>query len=371
MRAMFVVVAVAVCTLAPSAVSAETLTPCGPALPEQAAPQFEPGEMSRIDAKIEVARTMSVRDPVRARRLASEAAATGHPEAHNLLAIYTYEGVGAPADPEAGARLQEEAAARGSVGALLSIGMRCIHSDEPEHRRRGAELLSKAYERPHARGAAAAGLARVYLFGWGVSQDVQRGVELLHEAVQADPGDQLVLFLLGRAYQSGWADRDVDRGKAYEYFRRAAELGHPRSQREVGMALLEGEGVPKDGSQAFEWFKKAAIGGDVLAHIDLGAMLALGEGGIKEDDPQARHWYLEAVKMNSAYAMTSLGGMYLRGEGGPVDEATGLAFVELAAGAGDERARDLLAERQPPSDALRAEVDRIKAAWLAEHGAPE
>jgi hypothetical protein len=45
--------------------------------------------------------------------------------------------------------------------------------------------------------------------------------------------------------------------KALLWLRMAAEQGHPKAQRLLGMMYHNGEGVPRDYNEAIKWFRKA------------------------------------------------------------------------------------------------------------------
>lgn len=49
-----------------------------------------------------------------------------------------------------------------------------------------------------------------------------------------------------------------------------AQAGNPAAQYYIGMAFNNGLGVKKNPHTAFEWFKKAARGGDPLAAYKVG-----------------------------------------------------------------------------------------------------
>lgn len=69
-----------------------------------------------------------------------------------------------------------------------------------------------------------------------------------------------------------------DPAKAAEWLRRAAELGDPRGQTQLGMAYEKGLGVPRDLQKAESWFRRAAEQGDTTAQFNLGVMLATAQG---------------------------------------------------------------------------------------------
>jgi TPR repeat protein len=327
---------------------------------------------SQVESLREQSRkALAVQDLLRARALAEQAAATGDAEALNDLASLIELGAGGPKDQDRAMAMFEQAYKAGSKAAGLNIGAYLVDGRSDVGRKRACVLLDESYRERTLRAAAAGGLARCYLFGYGRNEDDKRGVDLLEEALRPGSHDPNLFYLLGRTYQQGWGGRAANPAKAYGYFLEGAQLGHPRSMRFVGMCLLEGDGVAKDPQAAFAWFVKSAEAGDPDGQVDLAVMLATGEAGVKLDPPQARKWYRAAAEQGFAHGLQGLGFMQLKGEGGPVDWVTGLAYLELAAEGGNDKAREQLsAKNRMISPADRAEIDRIKADWIGRYGKP-
>ena len=71
------------------------------------------------------------------------------------------------------------------------------------------------------------------------------------------------------------------------WYRRAAEQGHAKAQRELGLQYADGgEFVEKDLEAAIEWLTRAAVGGDADALYHVGVMYLRGEG-VPQDATQA------------------------------------------------------------------------------------
>ncbi len=60
--------------------------------------------------------------------------------------------------------------------------------------------------------------------------------------------------------------------------RRLADLGDADAQWQLGVLYHDGEGVPKDDTQAVQWFQRAAEQGYVRAQSTLGAYYWAGRG---------------------------------------------------------------------------------------------
>ena len=100
----------------------------------------------------------------------------------------------------------------------------------------------------------------------------------------AKQGDAEAQYQVGAAYyHSDLASRRVlgkdvpkDAGEAARWFREAAEQGHPKAQRKLGLLYHLGEGVPQDTREALRWYHKAAEQGDAIAQANLAWAYYLG-----------------------------------------------------------------------------------------------
>lgn len=176
-------------------------------------------------------------------RKASEA---GEPEGMNNYATMLLMGLGGPADDAAGRRLRDQAAARGSVGAHLSIAERYLRGGE-------GYPLDPARALHHVRTAAESSSANADYAQWRLGMMYLQGV-----GTPADPVE------------------------AYRWVVRASEGGDVNAMISRGVMLATGEGVAEDDAAARIWYQRAAESGDVnFPHAlrGLGAMLVTGEGG--------------------------------------------------------------------------------------------
>ena len=99
-----------------------------------------------------------------------------------------------------------------------------------------------------------------------------------------------------------------------------AEAGDAEAQSNLGVMYEKGEGVPKDYVEAVKWYRKAAEQGDAygqkqlvkwyrkaaeqgvaIAQVNLGWMYDNGEG-VPKDSSEATKWYRKAAKQGNADA---------------------------------------------------------------------
>lgn len=152
----------------------------------------------------------------------------------------------------------------------------------------------------------------------------------------AAQGHLMALNMLGRCYDLGWGT-PVNKRRAGECFRIAAERGLDWAMYNYATALALGDGVTEDKPAALGWFEKAAALGNTKAVNHIGSF---HEDGwvVARDMPKAAAFYARAAEGGDFRGAFNHARMLL--DGGEVDEArlwlrkaaeTGTpAFVEKA-----------------------------------------
>jgi TPR repeat protein/AcrR family transcriptional regulator len=116
----------------------------------------------------------------------------------------------------------------------------------------------------------------------------------------------------------------------------------PAEQLQRGLAYLNGDGIPKNASEAFLWLQRAAYQNNAEAQYWLGVLYARGQG-VPANPDQAAHWYQEAAKRGDAKAMNNLAVAYSEGTGVPKDMSEAANWLTKAAQAGLKAAQVNLA----------------------------
>jgi TPR repeat protein len=187
--------------------------------------------------------------------------------------------------------------------------------------------------------------------------------------------------------QAVWGQMLLDRGNAaagFGWFNKAAAQGHLMALNMVGRCYDLGWGVAVDKARAAECFRIAAERGLDWAMYNYGTALALGEG-VVEDRRAALGWFEKAAALGNAKAINHVGSFHEDGWVVERDLARAADCYARAAEGGDFRgcfnhARMLLAEGR--IDAARhwlgksvesaTPAFREKAAvWLRDHGFAE
>lgn len=98
---------------------------------------------------------------------------------------------------------------------------------------------------------------------------------------------------------------------AFNYFKKAAEGGHPSALFEVGYSYSQGFGVEKDMDAAIKWYRKAIDKGEPSAMVNLAAYFYNSEGEEKDVREAYRLWKIAESK-GSTIARNNLQLLYNR-----------------------------------------------------------
>lgn len=148
------------------------------------------------------------------------------------------------------------------------------------------------------------------------------------------------LFTLGSYYAAGHAEltSKPDLDKAFDYYKKAAELGHPEAQYRVGFCLEHKLGVHRASlPDAFTWYLKAANQEVPAAQLRVGEMYFNGDG-VASDRDQAYHFLLKAAERGIPDAQRMLGDCHKLGWGTPRDYVAALTWYIIAAAQDNEAA---------------------------------
>ncbi|RYP92749.1 hypothetical protein DL770_001138 [Monosporascus sp. CRB-9-2] len=226
----------------------------------------------------------------------------GHAESAYRAGLCYEFGWGCRKDPAKAVQYLRSAASKNHPGAMARLGKACLSGDLGENRyREGVKWLKRATEAADTiYNAAPYHLGLLYEIGYGedVFKDESYAAELFTQA--AELGHAEAGFRMGEAYEHGAAERghagammglcawymvgaepvlEKDEEEAYEWARRAADLGLVKAQYAVGYFTEMGIGCRRDILEANVWYVKAADSGDERAKQRLAAIRAAVSGG--------------------------------------------------------------------------------------------
>lgn len=138
------------------------------------------------------------------------------------------------------------------------------------------------------------------------------------------------------------------RADALKFFEQAARAGDTEAAFELGQMLRAAEP-----GQAWLWYRQAAQQGHGKAALMLGLQAANGEG-VPKDQTEAARWLEKSGELGNAHAMFLLYNAYREGRGVTQDLSRGRALLEEAAHHEYPPAIQELAMTVQADDALRA-----------------
>jgi TPR repeat protein len=131
------------------------------------------------------------------------------------------------------------------------------------------------------------------------------------------------------------------RAEVAAFVRAAAEAGSAEAQARIGQMLLDGDGVARDATAGFAWFKRAAQAGHLEAANMVGRCYDLG-WGVAVDKRQAAAWFRQAAARGLTWAKYNYATLLALGEGVAQDRPTALALFEEAAAEGNAKAHNFV-----------------------------
>jgi len=156
----------------------------------------------------------------------------------------------------------------------------------------------------------------------------------------AETGDPFAAFVAGRRYLIAGANEGNNEMlmKGLSFLQLSADAGFAPAARFAGSLYLDGQYIPVDRKQAALWYTRAAEMGDPGAQKELGDLYASGDLGGQELH-EAVFWYEKTLGNPEAdyerdrlwEVAVRLGGLYAEGIGVDKDPARALALWEEAA----------------------------------------
>jgi TPR repeat protein len=155
----------------------------------------------------------------------------------------------------------------------------------------------------------------------------QQRWQRLHQSAELD-------FAQACSDVAGTYQRQNDLAQAYQWFRRAGDLGLAEGKRGASFLMGHGAGVPRDPVAEVALAREAAEAGDAFAMINVASYHERGSG-MSRDPETARSWIDRAAATGHWMGLQEKGLALLVGHYGyPIDEAQGKHLMEQAARTG-------------------------------------
>ena len=202
------------------------------------------------------------------------AAQQGHTDAQHRLGELLLSGRGTDADPERAAKWLRRAAKEGIVDAQTSLGA-------------------------------------LYEFGIGLPQEHHTAEKWYR--IAAKRGDTGAMLGLGRMLKVRPSDDLSPQQEAFDWFKRAAELGNPEGMFQMAQMYRQGIGIRKSPNKAIEFYQLAAEHNYPAAYVQLAQMYQDGDG-IEANEARSDAYFKEAIAMGEGSASVALAIQYEIGD---------------------------------------------------------
>ncbi len=113
-----------------------------------------------------------------------------------------------------------------------------------------------------------------------------------------------------------------------------AKAGDPDAKMAVGQAYEKGDGVASSEARAAQWYREAALTGNIDAQFRLAKLVSKGAPGLKVDKATALKLLLTAAKKGHAPSQNLYGLMLQNGDGTAKDEKGAVDWYRKAADQG-------------------------------------
>lgn len=268
------------------------------------------------------------------------------------------DGEQAPRDPAKAEQWYRKAIAAGNSQAAVELAEMWLKDKTRRNYASDAlQLLRQVAEQGDA--YACYRIGKHYENGDFGQVDKQRALEWYKTSVDLRSPEAMVALgrLLREAYPS-----DVKAPQlSAKLFNRAAELGSKSGFGALGNAYADGNGVPRNGAKALEYYSKASEMGLISADVGIGDMYRDGLA-MPRDYNKAFQYYQKAANNGSKSGMQRLARMGVSGTLPASEKGKTLQYVSRAASMGDPRSMAYMADLYATGNSVLRD-DRLAAEW--------
>ena len=174
-------------------------------------------------------------------------------------------------------------------------------------------------------------------------KEAEKTADLHKEFPNAFPEDVIEKENMAKRYFEKATEHSLKKEytEAVKWFRKAADMGEPNAQYNLGICYYNGQGVKQNFEEAVKWLKKAAEQGIVFAQYNLGVCYYSGQG-VKQDFEEAVKWFRIAADQEFPAALYNLGLCYATGKGVKKNRSEAKKWFRKAAGLGNASAQKAL-----------------------------
>ncbi len=251
---------------------------------------------------------------------------------YGLVSCYM-NGIGVKKDNKKWIEYLDKSVELGSAWGKANKGLLLIQQGGKENIKKGIELIKESAESGNYYGKYSLGAC--YIDGKGVETDIDKGMGLLRES--AKHGIRSAYTSLAQIYYFGTVKGiKENHAEAFKYAEQGANSAI--TYYILSQCYYNGEGTAKNESRAAFHAKQSALLGFVPGETWWAAFCASGYGTQEE----AFNWYKKAADQGDILAMAQVGKYALMGTAGKTDYAMAKRYLQKAASMGSTEASELL-----------------------------
>ncbi|EEH17638.2 hypothetical protein PABG_00201 [Paracoccidioides brasiliensis Pb03] len=223
----------------------------------------------------------------------------GHAEAGYRAALCYEFGLGSRQDGAKAVQFYRQAASKNHPGAMLRLGKACLNGEMGlvKRYREGITWLKRAAEsadRQYNSAPYELGLLHETGYGDDVFQDETYSAQLFTKS--AELGHAEAAYRMGDAYEHGRLNCPVDPALSVHFYTCASQQGHALAMMALCAWFMVGAEplLSKDECEAYEWARRAAELGLPKAEYAVGYFTEMGIG-CRRDPLEANVWYVKAA----------------------------------------------------------------------------
>jgi TPR repeat protein len=172
-------------------------------------------------------------------------------------------------------------------------------------------------------------------------QDLAKQKVIANLKEMAAAGDVKSQVQIGLAYLTGDGVTKND-AEGVKWLRKAADQDNPVAERYLAEMYFKGRGVPADTAEAAKWLRMAAEQGDAQSQHNLAVLYSQGLG-VPRNKKEAATWMRKSAEQGLAAGQVGMGVLCENGDGVPPDPIEAVKWYQLAVEQNDATAMNNLA----------------------------
>jgi TPR repeat protein len=172
----------------------------------------------------------------------------------------------------------------------------------------------------------------------GININVDKTKAYQYYKMSADQGNALAQNYVGWCYQNGIGVHP-DKAEAFRYYKMSADQGNADAQNKIGWRYQNGDNIDIDKAAAFRYYKMSANQGNSLAQNNIGWCYQ-NSIGVNVNNPEAFRHYKMSADQGNTDAQNNVGFCYQNGVGVKADKTEAFRYYKMSSNGGSALAQN-------------------------------